>query len=612
MVDMPKDCERCRLQLMIEYNRLLAWGDAVGLIEVPNGSHVASSLGTNAVELCDILARIASLLDKFKELNNRWKSNMEPHVEHELLLREKQAEKVDLRKQVSGLAAAYEANGEKREQMRSTQRLSEWISRNKKKTKDILANPMRVRWVVVDKDAFEALLDDLHSLTERIHELMGDYKVDQIHETIAKTYREMVVMCNDLKELKDLFDAATRLIEVSSGGSAKASTNRTNDQETLRDLLRLKALRHASTELLLLSKTDDGIDIGKHLAQAVTVPRYTGTSLLRYNDARTTASSANSSVPHRPRCIVLERNIDYQVWIEWRTAEDLPDGSVEDKQSILRTAALAQMLSLPKPEHFYTPKCIGYIDNRPSIDRFGWIFQMPHGSSCDTLLETLHAMLGQRIYKPTLSQRVAIAWKLASSLSYLHTTDWLHKGVHSGNVLFRRDGEKIDLEKPILSGFEYSRPQSARTTSRSLNPRWDIYRWPKIQNDVPKEGMSRKTYDIYSFGLLLLEIAHWQPLHKLLCLKRWPAPSAQDCRIRGWLLNEEPLPPFRSDNPLDELRNIAGDRYWKATMHCLVAHGEGGMRIVEDASQLQGPDNELQLQNAFIDLVVNELKGVSI
>lgn len=47
-------------------------------------------------------------------------------------------------------------------------------------------------------------------------------------------------------------------------------------------------------------------------------------------------------------------------------------------------------------------------------------------------------------------------------------------------------------------------------------------------------------------------------------------------------------------------------------MHCLVAHGEGGMRVAEAVSQSQESCIELQLQNAFTDLVVNELKGVSI
>jgi hypothetical protein len=68
MVDMPKECEQCRLQLMIEYNRLLAWGEAVGLIDVPQGSHVATTLGTNAVELCSIISRIGWLLGEFRDV----------------------------------------------------------------------------------------------------------------------------------------------------------------------------------------------------------------------------------------------------------------------------------------------------------------------------------------------------------------------------------------------------------------------------------------------------------------------------------------------------------------------------------------------------------------
>jgi hypothetical protein len=148
-----------------------------------------------------------------------------------LLLREEQARKVDLGKQISGVAAAYEANREKRMQLGATQRLSAWMSRNAKITKDILANPVRVRWVTVDRESFEALLDDLHSLTERIHGLMGDYKVDKIHETTAKTYR---VMCNGLREIKELLNAATKLVEASSSRSARAATQKKNNQKTLR------------------------------------------------------------------------------------------------------------------------------------------------------------------------------------------------------------------------------------------------------------------------------------------------------------------------------------------------------------------------------------------
>jgi len=168
------------------------------------------------------------------------------------------------------------------------------------------------------------------------------------------------------------------------------------------------------------------------------------------------------------------------------------------------------------------------------------------------------------------------------------------------------------VEKPILSGFEYARPQSNKTTSRSLDPKWDIYRWPGIQNDVPKAANSRKTYDIYSLGLVLLEIAHWQPLHRIMCLKRWPEPSSQDARIRAWLLGEERFPPFKDSNPLLELRNITGERYWKAVSRCLVAHGKSGMRIAEESDQSQSSGIGIELQQAFTELVVEELKSISV
>jgi len=152
-------------------------------------------------------------------------------------------------------------------------------------------------------------------------------------------------MCNDLRELKELLNAAKRLMEASSSESARAATCKTNNQETLRDLLRLKALKCASREILLHSETDAETDIDIYLDGAITVPRCNEIALLDHHNCRGKVSSAVTSVPQRPRGTLNKEGVDYEVWIEWRTAEDLPNGSVQDKQSILRTAALAQMLS---------------------------------------------------------------------------------------------------------------------------------------------------------------------------------------------------------------------------------------------------------------------------
>jgi hypothetical protein len=111
MVDMPKECEQCRLRLMIEYNRLLAWGDAIGLIDVPQGSNVAMKLGTNAVELCSIVSRIGWLLGEFRDINARWKNELNPYTEQAI---DERAMDINTVKDISSLALAYKKTKEER------------------------------------------------------------------------------------------------------------------------------------------------------------------------------------------------------------------------------------------------------------------------------------------------------------------------------------------------------------------------------------------------------------------------------------------------------------------------------------------------------------------
>lgn len=610
MVDMPKDCEQCRLRLMIEYNRLLAWGDAVGLIDVPQGSHLAVTLGTNAIELCSILSRIGWLLEEFRALNSRWKNELNPYQGNDQAASNEECMKMNVAEEVSSLAVAYERTKEERKHSRGTDHIIKWMLKRAGNAKEIITHPFRVRWVAVDKDAFEALLKDIHSLTERIHELVGDYRERRIHETTAKIYREMVLVRDDVKDLKNMLEAVTNLINIPKGASDTNVAYYNENDLTLRDLLRLKEVNRISDEVKLKIEIDGDFGVESELKGLLSVRQYDSIAL---NDhfTCTQLEGESGSESHRPRGTLAIDGLDVEVWLEWKMVENITKDSLQEKESKLRTAVLAEMLHSSKPPYLYAPDCVGYIDDFERNNRYGWIFIMPVGSANDTAIKTLHSILGQDHYKPTLAQRISLAWKLASSLLYLHAVNWLHKGVHSGNVIFSFDGDTFNVEKPVLSGFDYSRPESNKTTSRSLDPKWDSYRWPGIQNEAPKATNSRKTHDIYSLGLVLLEIAHWKPLHEIMCLKTWPAPPSQNSSIRTWLLGEKRYPPFKK-NPLSELRNIAGDKYWKAVSRCLIAHGEMGMCVQEGSDGVHGPDIGIQLQEAFTKLVVEELKDVSI
>lgn len=493
---------------------------------------------------------------------------------------------------ISTLAVAYEKHQQLREQLRGKSLFFNRVLKGAKDSQDVTTH--RVRWARVDKEAFEALLKDLHNLIKQTHKLMGDHLEKRIRESTAICYREIVINNNNVRDLEGIRDAVTSLIRLSP------TANDNDNEETLRDLLQLKEVNHISDDLLSRMVNDENFDIEEALKSSTSVKNY-GTHNLGELSA-----SACLSRSHRPRGSLKNGNESLEVWIEWKSLQNIAKCWTQRKICKARGSLLAQMLHTNGPRHLLSPKCIGFIDDYQQNNRHGLIFEIPLGSRGESSLMSLHDMLGENGYTPTPAQRISLACKLACSILYLHTTNWIHHGFHSGNILFVIDGEEVDLEKPVLSGFDCSYPWRQRISSK-----WDIYRWPRIQGQAPTTYDSKKPHDIYSLGLLLLEIAHWRPLHEIMCLKRWPEPSSQDAYIRAWLLKEERFPPFKNADPLGELRNSFGDRYWTVASRCIALYGEQGMRLEEGQDQLVTSEIEIQLPKAFTELVVEELKAIS-
>ncbi|KAK1755712.1 prion-inhibition and propagation-domain-containing protein [Echria macrotheca] len=651
LVDMPKACEKYRLQLIIEYNRVLAFGKAAGLIDIGDGSSLATALGSSATELAAILARIQWLLSEFRDINARYGNQLNPLSSSEVFKTSGEASEVsekargkdtkapqkgsktnekeekytdanekgsdvDIVKQISSLAVSYEKK--KSHEPRWTQ-IRGFLERAGHNTKDVLTHPSRVRWLAVDEDTFKELLQDLHVLTERLHELMRDHRERKIDDITAKTYREMVLTRNNVDDLRAMMDAVGDLI-TTSANTRKEKDAHWNDR-TLRDLVQLKKISRTSDSILALLANDKNLNVAQSIADAggVLVRRYTADRFVKHfqwND---------EDDLDRPRGILKTREGDIPVWIEWKMMGDVAENSPKDKEMALRTAALAEMLHMQKPASLHTPDCIGYFDDREISfrEQYGWIFKMPESSDYDTQVVSLYDLLGIESRKPSLSQRVAIASKMCSTVLNLHAVNWLHKGIFSKNVIFHFNGTEFDddgnitnlgtydPEKPILSGFEFSRPDGSKTTAREASPMWNLYRWPGIQQEAPTERNSRKTYDLYSLGVLLLEIAHWKPLDELLKLERDSRGEVSITyakHVRDWLLGIRDGRP----NPTVELRNIAGDRYWRAVMRCLWAHGERGFGVEEGEDQSNDSRVGIRLQEAFTVHVVEELEGIHI
>ncbi|KAK3333940.1 prion-inhibition and propagation-domain-containing protein [Cercophora scortea] len=666
LVDMPDECEKYRLQLVIEYNRVLAWGKAAGLIDVPEGSTLGVTLGTDPTEPIVIVARIQRLLAEFTDLNSRYGNELTPIRKGEQDSNPAQASPAtDLASRVSKLAISCEKVSAGNRHGRITHRARNFFRRVAENTKDVITHPVRVRWVAVDQDIFRALLEDLHILTERLHELMRDYRGRNIDDITAKTYREMILARNDIQDIKNMLDAVTSLI-TTSADTCNLSLPRNNDK-ALRDLLRLKKVNRASEMILAPLKAGDKLDLmDNHI---ITVHNYTAADLLDTFDWNELPTQDPQTMA-RPRGTLVVDGVNVPVWVEWKTIGDHPVGSPKDKESALRTAALAEMLHIPKPESLSAPDCVGYFDDRDYMgsEQYGWIFRMPPGSDKDTRILSLYDILGIETLKPSLSQRLSMAKRLCSTLLDLHAANWLHKGIFSDNVIFHAtnracvDGDTLgyDPQKPLLSGFEFSRPEGTQTTARDTDTVWDLYRWPGIQRELPTQRNSRKTFDLYSLGLVMLEIAHWQPLYRLMHLgegqgltdsrqqtqpkvnmgrvddtagtvymqrdgpsnendivankPRHPdIPLGQSKLVREWLLeirkDDAPFLAAWKRSPLRELRDTVGDRYQRAVTRCLWAHGPNGFGVEASSNQTE---MGVALQDAFTLYVIDELEAISV
>lgn len=239
--------------------------------------------------------------------------------------------------------------------------------------------------------------------------------------------------------------------------------------------------------------------------------------------------------------------------------------------SLSRVDKLASLLCNPqKPRFLRVPHCLGYFDDARSKEnnyrrgRLGFVFQKPTAPTASPV--SLKHLL-QNKTKPLLTDRVALATAIAKCIMSLHSVNWLHKAIRSDNVLFfPEDVSYIDYSCPFLSGFGYARPafREDMTELPSQNPEHDMYRHPRTHGLGPWEGRQgfKRTFDIYSLGILLVEIANWETIDKVLAL---PEPSA---------LDDSKLKSIRTDlldrkTHMKRIGSEAGGRFRDATRSCL-------------------------------------------
>ena len=167
--------------------------------------------------------------------------------------------------------------------------------------------------------------------------------------------------------------------------------------------------------------------------------------------------------------------------------------------------SLARILTNVDPSIFSLLTCAGVIkvfDSSKQISGFEFIFTVP---------STLHKPQSLRTFLLTenhnypLDNRFQLAKLLGRSISFLHSSQIVHKNICPETVLMLVDVES-GLDLPFLVGFEKFRRAEGRTYMQG-DTFWErnLYRHPKRQGEYPEEEYKMQ-HDIYSLGVCLLEI----------------------------------------------------------------------------------------------------------
>ena len=275
-----------------------------------------------------------------------------------------------------------------------------------------------------------------------------------------------------------------------------------------------------------------------------------------------------------------------------------------------RVSMLAQQLQRSsQTAGFHTMGCLGYFDNS-EMYRIGMAFEYPCSKITMKPISLKERIIQDRRNKINrdLASRYTIAKALVMAIYRLHSVGWLHKSFRSENVMFfeQTGQDNFSLADPFVCGFDFSRQDSPSEmtedipsvlSDRYMDREQSLYRHPDLDiqayslafgHESPEESRAkeaeadeaaskfryRKLYDVYSLGIILLEIGLWYPVKHL-------------CNVKDSLESNRKI---LKTQVLAELRYRMGSIYHDVVKRCL--DGDVGHAYIQSAVVAQCSDPE--------------------
>ncbi|KAK2750108.1 hypothetical protein FQN57_004601 [Myotisia sp. PD_48] len=247
----------------------------------------------------------------------------------------------------------------------------------------------------------------------------------------------------------------------------------------------------------------------------------------------------------------------------------------------------AAALSSLDPNLVGIMKCIGlFLETEPPS--FALVHEIPfpiknNPVSLKALISETDAKNRRLLPAHPLNERFELARKLATGVLFLHSIGWVHKAIRSQNILVidkatssspPKKNFPHSLGNPYLVNFQSSRRNDGETDASTRGGiRWeeDIYHHPdrqKVQLDSD-DVRYLMVHDIYSLGVVLLELGIWRPLEKYSSKLRDKTPQGRQEFLIGLA---------------DETQIAMGRRYKDLVIWCLKLESDSPMTNVRYAT----------------------------
>ncbi|KAK0621460.1 prion-inhibition and propagation-domain-containing protein [Bombardia bombarda] len=581
-MNFPEDCSYLNLRLRMEQQRLFAWSETSGLLDL-DAKDQKKVLESNTFILhrqtvLDLLVQVQCLFKEFQEHQKR-NSRLQTTPDRDDVLQKPEKE---------AAAANFPLADRRRAFIKKAMLSLKETSREA---------TMRLRWVSFDKAAFEMLLSRFSALNDSMTNILDARMQVEIHHTVQDTNRGVLQLHHRIADLSRLVMALNIKMEATSSAptSHMSEVQRRANADGLQLLSQLAKFKAFNESIESSKKTswDDVTAMCLELGKPSEVKRL----VLDRSSIRLDPAVEESDLPRCEATLDLPNGVQKKVWIEWKDYDrQKPQDLSPPKEVIIgRVQKLAALLNhTPKPEAFRTLHCLGFFDKATTDDdddndeedilnmRLGLVFEGPQDDNLHTSLPPLSLReLLETHRKPSVTERIKLAHAISNCLLYLHAVNWLHKGLRSHNIVFfRTKNGYIEYSKPYLSGFDFSRPSRADEMTDIPGPgddaEYNLYRHPHAQSVNPEERERfKKSFDIYSLGVVLVEIARWATIDKVLDINLNAARGrpSMALRVRERLLSE--------DN-VSELGACMGAVYEDATRKCIAGGLELGLSETDD------------------------------